>query len=56
MQEGAPRALVGVIGFGGAPKDGRVVIGYSIAPEFRRRGVASEAVGALVTWALSHAR
>jgi ribosomal-protein-alanine N-acetyltransferase len=56
VREGAPRAVVGVLGFGGAPKDGRVVIGYSIAPEFRRRGVASEAVGALVAWALSDAR
>jgi ribosomal-protein-alanine N-acetyltransferase len=45
--------LVGAGGYFGPPVDGRVEIGYSIAPEFRRRGYATELVGALVARAFS---
>jgi ribosomal-protein-alanine N-acetyltransferase len=41
--------LIGCVG--GFPKpEGAVEIGYSILPEFQRRGFATEAVGALVHW------
>src|SRR5688572_10880788 len=40
--------LVGSGGFAGPPTGGTVEIGYEIAPEFRRRGFASAAAGALV--------
>ena len=50
-------ALVGHIGFHGPPgvnalrrADG-VEVGYSIFPAFRRRGIATEAVGGLMQWA-----
>lgn len=47
--EGAnARTAVGVGGFKGPPVDGTVEIGYSILPEFRRRGLATEAVRALL--------
>ena len=52
--DGAPRMLVGNGGFKGAPKDGVAEIGYSIVPEFQRRGYGSEAVSALIAWAFSH--
>jgi len=48
-------SLVGGIGFKGGPdKNGTVDIGYGIFPEFRNRGYASEAVGAMVKWAFTH--
>jgi RimJ/RimL family protein N-acetyltransferase len=40
--------LVGSGGFVGPPDDGVVEIGYEVAPEFRRRGVASAAARAMV--------
>jgi len=50
-------ALVGHIGFHGPPgvnalrrADG-VEVGYSIFPDYRRRGIATEAVRGLVQWA-----
>ena len=44
-----PRALVGAGGYFGPPGgDGRVEIGYSVLPEWQRRGYASEIVDALV--------
>lgn len=47
--EGArTRTVVGVGGFKGPPLDGTVEIGYSIVPEFRRRGLATEAVRAFI--------
>lgn len=47
--------VAGLAGFKGAPRDGDVEIGYSILHEFRRRGYATEAVGALVELAFAHA-
>jgi [ribosomal protein S5]-alanine N-acetyltransferase len=53
----ADRVLIGSIGFKGPPDaDGRVDIGYSVLDAWQRRGYASEAVGALVDWALADAR
>ena len=45
---------VGICGFKGQPADdGTVEIGYSVLSEHQRRGIASEAVKALIEWALS---
>ena len=45
--------VIGDAGFlGGPDADGLVEIGYSVVPAARRRGMATEAAGALVTWAL----
>lgn len=53
--EDGDRHVVGSIGFHGPPdSEGRLEIGYSIDPPYRRRGFASEAIGALLDWA--HAR
>ncbi len=52
VQQGS--TLVGFGGFGGPPNgDGRVTLGYAVVPSHQRRGYATEAVGALVAWALS---
>ena len=48
-------AVAGVVGFKGAPEDGAVEVGYSILSQFRRRGYATEAVGALIELAFAHA-
>ena len=46
---------VGGIGFKGVPdEEGKVEIGYGINEPFRRNGYATEAVGAMVKWALSN--
>ena len=47
-------AVAGIVGFKGGPQDGVVEIGYSMLPEFRRRGYATEAVAALVELAFAH--
>lgn len=45
----APAAVVGICGFKGAPDEqGDVEIGYSVLPDFQRRGIASEACEALL--------
>jgi RimJ/RimL family protein N-acetyltransferase len=44
--------LIGSIGFHDAPDEtGRVEIGYRIEPAFRRRGIVTECVRALLAWA-----
>jgi [ribosomal protein S5]-alanine N-acetyltransferase len=49
------RALVGNGGFTGEPDDsGAVEIGYEIAPEYRNRGFATEAVQAMIDYAFAH--
>lgn len=45
--------LVGGGGFLGPPSHGEVQIGYSMLPQFQRRGIATEMVAGLVGWALS---
>jgi len=46
------RRIVGSCGFHEPPgPEGRVEIGYSIDPAYRRQGVATEAVHALLDWA-----
>jgi [ribosomal protein S5]-alanine N-acetyltransferase len=50
-----PRALVGAGGYFGPPdSEGEVEIGYSVLPEWRRRGYAAEIARALVERAFAH--
>lgn len=50
-----PPVVLGNGGFKGPPSaDGVVEVGYSLFPQYQHRGYATEAVGALVGWALSH--
>lgn len=44
---------VGMGGFKGLPAAGAAEIGYSLLPEFRGKGYASEAVSALLEWSFS---
>ena len=49
----AERRIVGGLGFKGAPdRAGEVEIGYGFDPFYHNRGLATEAVGAMVQWAL----
>jgi len=48
------RVLAVSVGFRGWPHEGRVRIAYSVAPEFRGRGLATEAGESLCQWAFSH--
>lgn len=49
------RVLVGEGGFKGKPGESDVVeIGYAIVPEYRQRGLATEAARGLAGWAFSH--
>ena len=53
MIERASRSVVGDIGFMGPPdEDGSVEVGYSVIPARRRDGYATEAVRAILAWAL----
>ena len=47
--------LIGAGGYKGPPSDGFVEIGYSVVPDYQRRGFASEAASGLVAHAFSHA-
>ena len=50
------RVLVGAGGFVGRPDAAGIVeIGYSVVPEYRRRGLASEAARGLTDYAFAHA-
>jgi RimJ/RimL family protein N-acetyltransferase len=50
--EDGKRHVVGSIGFHGPPdKQGRLEVGYSVDPPYRRRGFARESVRALFDWA-----
>lgn len=54
MIERESRTVVGDIGFHGPPDDASAIeIGYSVVPDRRERGYATEAAGAIVAWALS---
>jgi RimJ/RimL family protein N-acetyltransferase len=45
--------VIGDVGFHGPPDDlGEVSVGFGIVPEARGRGYASEALHAVITWAL----
>ena len=44
--------VVGDIGFMGPPEGGSVEIGFSVIPDRRRRGYATDAARAIVDWAL----
>jgi [ribosomal protein S5]-alanine N-acetyltransferase len=53
--DACPRTLIGTCGFKGPPDaNGEVEIGYSVLPEYQRRGYASEASTALINVAFSH--
>jgi [ribosomal protein S5]-alanine N-acetyltransferase len=48
------REVIGTIGFHAPPDDtGRVEIGYRVEAAYRRRGIATECVRALLAWAES---
>lgn len=48
---------IGLLGFKGPPnEDGDVEIGYGIAPEYRCRGLTTEAASCLIEWAFSDPR
>ena len=48
------RRIIGSLAFKGPPEEtGEVEIGYGFDPCYHNRGLATEAVGALVRWALS---
>lgn len=51
----ADKTLIGVGGFKGeADENGAVEIGYSIAPSYRGRGLATEAARGMIEYAFSH--
>jgi len=48
------RELIGTIGFHSPPdEDGRAEIGYRVEAAYRRRGIATECIAALLDWAES---
>jgi RimJ/RimL family protein N-acetyltransferase len=51
-EDDGTRRVVGSIGFHGPPDEqGRLEVGYSVDPPYRRRGYASESVKAMFDWA-----
>ncbi|HEY0615208.1 MAG TPA: GNAT family N-acetyltransferase [Candidatus Elarobacter sp.] len=56
-EPGVPPVVIGNGGFKGQPSDDGVVeVGYSLFPQFQRRGYATEAVGELIDWAFGDER
>jgi RimJ/RimL family protein N-acetyltransferase len=54
IDEEGSRRVVGSIGFHGPPdRQGRLEVGYSVDPPYRRRGYARESIKALFDWAHS---
>ncbi|HET7168697.1 MAG TPA: GNAT family N-acetyltransferase [Candidatus Limnocylindrales bacterium] len=52
LTEASGRQVIGSVGFHSPPdEDGRVEIGYRVEPQYRRQGVASEVVRAMLDWA-----
>lgn len=52
--EKASKKMIGDIGFKGAPNQiGIIDVGYSIVPQFRGKGYATEALKAIVAWAFT---
>jgi ribosomal-protein-alanine N-acetyltransferase len=47
--------LIGSGGFKGPPQEGTVEVGFAVLEPFRRKGYATEMVGALVGWAQADA-
>jgi ribosomal-protein-alanine N-acetyltransferase len=56
LTEDDDRYLVTGLGFKGSPRKGSVEIGYGVVEEFRGRGIAREAAGALIAWAWDDSR
>jgi ribosomal-protein-alanine N-acetyltransferase len=57
MIERESGSVVGDVGFIGPPSEGgSIEIGYSVIPDRRRRGYATEAARAIVDWALRESR
>ncbi len=50
--EEAERVIIGDVGFHGPPDAGSLEVGYALAPGWRGRGYATEAVGRLCAWGL----
>lgn len=48
------RQLIGISGFKNRPINGAVELGYSVLPQFQKRGLATEAIAAMVDWAFAH--
>ena len=52
MRDRASGTVIGDLGFHGPPTTDRTVeIGYSVAPAWRNRGIATEALAAFLAWA-----
>jgi RimJ/RimL family protein N-acetyltransferase len=49
-----PRTVIGLSGFKTKPVNGAVEIGYSLVPQLQRRGLAAEAIAAMVAWAFAN--
>jgi len=56
LRTDAAPVLIGICGFKGPPEEGVVEVGYAVLPWFQRRGLATEAVAALVERAFRHPR
>jgi [ribosomal protein S5]-alanine N-acetyltransferase len=57
ITQASPQNVIGTVGFHNPPDEAGIVeIGYSIVSGYRRQGLASEAVGGLVAFALGTGR